>query len=341
VAPTTPRKTSGPRRPARVVAVAVAASLVAVGLTFSHRPDGTTRITVLDVGQGDAILIDGSRGARMLVDGGPDPDRLLIELDRRLPPWDRAIDVVVLTHPHEDHVAGLALLLSRYRIGRVFEPGMRGPGPGYAAWAAVLAGTSAPKRGRLATGDRIAVDDLGFVVLWPDAGRVPAEPPDAGRAINDVSIVLLGEVGGRRILLTGDVEDDVDPILAARGLPPVDFLKVAHHGSGTASTPAFLGVVRPSVAVVSAGADNPYGHPARTTLEHLAASGARVLRTDDDGSVDIVIAAGRMTVRAEGGRTRAQLPTAVAARPTRVAIGSRATPKPRATAFSCAVPSAG
>jgi competence protein ComEC len=306
-------------------------SLVAVGIAVVHRPDGLTRITVLDVGQGDAILIEGGRGGRMLVDGGPDPDRLLIELDERLPPWDRRIDVVVLTHPHEDHVAGLALLLERYRIGRVFEPGMRGPGPGYGAWQAELAEDRAPARGLLVTGDRVAVDDLHFDVLWPDPGRVPAEPPDGGRAINDVSIVLLGEVGGRRILLTGDVEDDVDPVLAARGLPPVDFLKVAHHGSGTASTVAFLGVVRPAVAVVSAGADNPYGHPARSTLDHLAAAGAAVFRTDSDGSVEAVFANGGMTVRSTGSRASAGGPRLAATRASRVGV----------PAFSCAVPSSG
>jgi competence protein ComEC len=175
------------------------------------------------------------------------------------------------------------------------------------------------------------VDDLRFAVLWPDPGRVPPEPPDTGRGINDVSIVLLGEVDGRRILLTGDVEDDVDPILAARGLPPIDFLKVAHHGSRTASTVAFLGVVRPQVAVVSAGADNPYGHPARTTLEHLAAAGARVLRTDTDGSVEVAIGGGRMSVQSTGARA--------ATFPPRVAdtTGLPATVR----AFTCAVPSSG
>jgi competence protein ComEC len=333
----------------RAVVLAVAASLVAVGLVFAHRPDGTTRITVLDVGQGDAILVEGGRGGRLLVDGGPDPDRLLIELDRRLPPWDRRIDVVVLTHPHEDHVAGLALLLSRYRIGRVFEPGMRGPGPGYAQWTSELAAPDAPPRGRLFTGDRLAVDDLALRVLWPDPGRVPAEPGDSGRSINDVSIVLLGEVDGRRVLLTGDVEDDVDPILAARGLPSIDLLKVAHHGSGTASTVAFLDVVRPSVAIVSAGADNPYGHPARTTLEHLTATGARVLRTDTDGSVEVRIGGGRMTVAPSGPRAAAVPGPAPNVAAPRLALSVpdpvAARPPPRGpvavSPFSCAVPSSG
>jgi competence protein ComEC len=319
----------GRARPMVVAALAV--SLVSVGLAVAHRPDGSTKVTVLDIGQGDAILVEGGRGGRMLVDGGPDPDRLLIELDERLPPWDRRIDVVVLTHPHEDHVAGLALLLARYRIGRVFEPGMHGPGPGYAAWDAELAAVGAPERGLLVTGDRLAVDDLQFDVLWPDPGRAPREPPDGGRSINDVSIVLLGEVGGRRILLTGDVEDDVDPLLAARGLPPIDFLKVAHHGSGTASTVAFLGVVRPAVAVVSAGADNPYGHPARSTLDNLAATGAAVFRTDTDGSVEAVFADGGMTVRASGARAADAGPRLAATGASRAAF----------PAFSCAVPSSG
>jgi competence protein ComEC len=290
-------------RAERIVTVALAASLVAAAIVIVHRPDGSTRITVLDVGQGDSILVEGGRGGRLLVDGGPDPDRLLIELDRRLPPWDRRLDAVILTHPHEDHVAGLALLLSRYRVGRVYETGMRGPGPGYKAWARALALPNAPPDGRLSTGDRLAVDDLHLRVLWPDPGKVPLEPPNGGRGINDVSVVLLGEVAGHRILLTGDVEDDVDPMLIARGLPPIDVLKVAHHGSKTASTPAFLDVVRPAVAIVSAGAGNPYGHPARSTLDRLSGTGARVLRTDTDGSVEIEIGEPGIRVATSGART--------------------------------------
>jgi competence protein ComEC len=328
---------SSPRRLPRFVVLGLAASLIATGIAVVNRPDGTTHLTVLDVGQGDAILIEGSKGGRMLVDGGPNPDRLLIELDGRLPPWDRRIDVVVLTHPHEDHVAGLALLLSRYRVGQVFEPGMRGPGPGYGEWDSALAAAGAPERGQLATGDRLAVDDLRFDVLWPDPGRVPAEPPDGGRSINDVSIVLLGEVDGRRILLTGDVEDDVDPILAKRGLPAIDFLKVAHHGSKTASTIAFLDIVRPSVAVVSAGADNPYGHPAKSTLEHLRDTGAQVLRTDTDGSVEVTIGGGNLTVAKSGPNAAlATGPRFATAATVPIAADRRSLPL-----FSCAVPSNG
>jgi competence protein ComEC len=297
-------------RSQRASLVALAVATAALGLAFAHRADGTSRITVLDVGQGDSILVEGGRGGRMLVDGGPDPNRLIVELDRRLPPWDRRIDILILTHPHEDHVAGLPLILERYRVGRIYETGMRGPGPGYAAFDRFLAGPTAPPRSILATGARISVDDIRMSVLWPDPGRVPREPPDAGRGINDVSVVLLGQVAGRRFLLTGDVEDDVDPILASRGLPPVDILKVAHHGSATASTPTFLDAARPAVAIVSAGLGNPYGHPAPSTIERLRGTGARVLRTDTDGSVSVGIAAdGAISVGTTGPRRAALLPS--------------------------------
>jgi competence protein ComEC len=342
-ASTTPRAPDRGRRPApRFAAAALAIAVGSLGMAAAHRADGTTRISVLDVGQGDSILVEGGRGGRMLIDGGPDPDRLLVELDRRLPPWDRRIDILVLTHPHEDHVAGLPLLLERYRVGRIFETGMRGPGPGYGAFARDLARPTAPPDEILATGARIGLDDIAFRVLWPDPGRVPREPPDGGRGINDVSIVLLGEVAGRRFLLTGDVEDDVDPLLAQRGLPPIDILKVAHHGSATASTPAFLDAVRPRVAIVSAGAGNPYGHPARSTIERLAATGARVLRTDTDGSVAVSIAAdGTIAVATTGARKTAAAAPVVP--PPRPATTGRAIPtlSAPAVAFSCGIPSSG
>src|SRR5207344_1873542 len=140
----------------RLAVVSLAVCVVLAGAVLASRPSGVPRVSVMDVGQGDAILVEGSRGGRLLIDGGPDPSRLLIDLDARIPPWDRRIDAVTLTHPHEDHVAGLARLLDRYRIRRVFEPGMRGPGPGYAAWLSRLAAPGAPMRLGLAAGDRLA-----------------------------------------------------------------------------------------------------------------------------------------------------------------------------------------
>jgi competence protein ComEC len=282
---------------AAVIVAAIGSAAVAEAATRN------TRLIVLDVGQGDAILLESRTGARMLVDGGPDPGQLLVELDARVPPWDRRIDIVVLTHPHEDHVAGLAALLDRYAVRTVYEPGMRGPGPGWQAWNARLA--DGPPRGILSTGARIRLGEFDLTVLWPDPGAVPLEPPDGGTGINNVSIVLLGEANGRRFLLSGDAEEDIDPRLLATRLPRLDILKVAHHGSATATTQGFLDAVRPRVAIASAGTGNPYGHPAGSTLARLRDSGARVYRTDRDGSVEIELREDGLRVTTAGARRSA------------------------------------
>ena len=288
-------------RSARALAV-VAAIVVALStLALADTAGRTTRVVMLDVGQGDALLVESRSGGRMLVDGGPDPERLLLELDARVPPWDRRIDLVVLTHPHEDHVAGLVRVLERYRVGRVFEPGMHGPGPGWDAWDAALRDRDGPPRATLAAGARLRLDEVTVTVLWPEAG-VPVEPASTGRGINDTSIILLGEANGRRFLLTGDAEDDVDPRLVARGLPRIDVLKVAHHGSATATSAALLEAARPAIALVSVGADNDYGHPAPSTLARLHDAGARVYRTDLHGTVVVDLRVDGLAVHASGAR---------------------------------------
>ncbi len=354
-APTEPSRprASRPARPIRFIAVVLAGCVAAVVIAAANRPDGRVRVTVLDVGQGDAILVEGGRGGRLLVDGGPDPDRLLVALDATIPPWDRRIDLLVLSHPHEDHVAGLARLLDRYRVGRTFEPGTIGPGPGYRAWQAGLRRLGL-QPDHLTTGDRLGVDDVRFRVLWPDPDAVPIEPADGGTAINNVSIVLLGEIGRQRFLLAGDIEEGIDPILVARGLPRVDLLKIAHHGSRTSSTGPFLDAVRPRVAVASAGAGNPYGHPTKATLDRVAARGATVLRTDRNGSVEVTLdGSTELDVRAErrdavvaagprvaDRRTAPDTATRPAAPPAAAAPGSTVVARP-GLAFSCGIATAG
>ena len=330
---TTSRWSAGSERSGRGLTTAqrwvvIAAALV-VGVSSIAMGDAATRVTrlvMLDVGQGDAILLESRGGARMLVDGGPDPDRLLMELDARIPPWDRRVDVIVLTHPHEDHVAGLVRVLERYRVGRVYEPGMHGTGPGWQAWDAALRG--GPPRSTLAAGARIQLDEIRLSVLWPEQGTVPLEPAATGRGINDTSVVMLGEADGRRFLLTGDAEDDVDPVLLAHGLPKLDVLKVAHHGSATATSAALLAVTRPTVAMISVGAGNDYGHPTAATLGRLRDAGARVYRTDQDGRIEVDLRADGVTVSTSGTRRAAAGNAAGTARRTapRTEAAARASP---------------
>ncbi|HLX34009.1 MAG TPA: ComEC/Rec2 family competence protein [Candidatus Limnocylindrales bacterium] len=349
-APTSERRIAPGRRPprvtrrARVASAALAGAVLALGLAVADRPSGHVSVTVLDVGQGDGILVESGTGLRLLVDGGPDPSGLVRTLDERLPPWDHRIDILVLTHPHEDHVAGLALLLERYRVGRVFEPGMIGPGPGYAAWIAAFSGRSPPPRATLATGDRFSLGPIAFRVLWPDPGRVPLHPADGGTAINNVSIVLLGTWGSHSLLLAGDIEQGVDPEVLARRLPHVELLKVAHHGSRTASTEPFLEAVHPAIAVVSAGLGNPYGHPAPETIARLQAITKRTYRTDLDGSVTVSWEADTIRVRTTGpARRTAEAPAGATATQPGAPATQPGAPGPPTTAaalvaFACAIP---
>ena len=288
--------------------VAICVLVASVGAT---QPDGRLNVSVLDVGQGDAIFLRGPSGRRALIDTGPDPDRLITLLDERIPAWDRRLDLVLITHPHEDHIAAVAALLDRYRITEIAEPGMIGPGPGDAAFRRRMAELGRQSR-ILAAGDSVLFDGVTLNVRWPLPGSVPLRPPDSGAAINNVSIVLDATYGARRIVLAGDVEEDVDQHLLESGLAAdqrrVDVLKVAHHGSATATTDGFLERTAPSVAVISAGWRNPYGHPSPKTVARLTDAGAKVFRTDLDGTIDISTNGTDLVANAGGGRPRPATP---------------------------------
>jgi competence protein ComEC len=303
--PTAPRqasdRTPGPslRRSYRWALAGAALLLVLAGSVVAARPDGSVHVIVLDVGQGDSILVEGDRGGRILIDGGPDANALMSDLDRYVPTWDRRLDAIVLTHPHDDHVAGLVAVVERYQVGRAFESGWSVDTPAYQAWKSALSARGLQPE-RLAAGEVLQLDDATLRVLWPDDGTVRPSylDPNAtdNRKTNDASIVLLGEYESRRFLLTGDIEEDVDPILLSRGLPVVDMLKVAHHGSATASSDVLLATVKPGVAVVSVGVNNPYGHPSGATMARLGAHSSRVFRTDQDGTVETTLDRTAVTV---------------------------------------------
>lgn len=245
---------------------------------------GELEITALDIGQGDAILITTPHGHRYLVDGGPSGIELARELGAVLPHWERRIEGVFLTHPQEDHVGGLPALFARYRVTTAFETGAENPTATLRAYEA-----RAPARKVLKAGDAFEDDGVRFEVLWPPAGY-------AGEDVNDSSLVLRITYGGTTALLTGDLEAEAQRTLLAAGPVAADILKVPHHGSKTTSA-AFLFAVEPSVALVSVGADNRYGHPAPQTLAAL--DGALILRTDLHGRVTVTSDGKRLSVRKE------------------------------------------
>jgi competence protein ComEC len=230
------------------------------------------RVSFLDVGQGDAILLDPRRGNPLLVDAGPTDAAVAATLAEH--GVDR-LAALIETHPQADHVGGVPDVLDRLRVERLVYAQRDRPSMG-AARAARTA------RVAVAAGDRLRSGGLRLDVLWPPAERLRASAfprPDP----NLLCLVMLARWHGFELLLTGDAEAQDAPV----GAGAVDVLKVAHHGSEDAGLDALLDRTRPQLAVISVGAGNPYGHPAASTLAELTAHGVQTLRTDLDGEVTI------------------------------------------------------
>ena len=244
-------------------------------------PPRELRAVFCDVGQGDAIVVPTGPGRALLVDAGPDPeavDRCLTDLGVR------ALDAVVLTHFHADHVEGLPGALAGRSVAEVVVGPIDDPEDEAERVNSWAADSGVPVR-RVVTGEERAAAGVTWRVLWPRRvirgdGSVP----------NNASIVVVVDTGGVRLLLTGDVERAAQSALLP-GLvalePAIDVLKVPHHGSRS-QDPRLVDVLRPRLAVISVGAGNTYGHPAEETVASYTAQGIPVLRTDLAGDVAVV-----------------------------------------------------
>lgn len=233
-------------------------------------------VAFLNVGQGDAILINTSGDQQILIDGGPNK-QVLAELSKVMPFYDRSIDAIILTHPHQDHVGGLVEVLKRYDVDFVFDSG---DGASLAEFAEFnkLIKEKNMKEVKVRRGMRILLGGGAyFDVLLPDV-FLDSENQHQNMVVGRLTY------GNTCFLLTGDMEreqefkilnDDID----------CDVLKVGHHGSKTSSSESFLKAVSPEIAVIQVGAKNRYGHPYQAVLERLSASVAQVFRTDVSGAV--------------------------------------------------------
>lgn len=283
---------AGRGRKIRSVAALAAALLVAWG-AWRHRPPAHPEIAMIDVGQGDAILVrDGTRA--VLVDGGgflrgDIGGRVL--LPTLLSLGVRRLDAVAMTHPDADHCAGLVDVSAYLPVGEVWM----GPGwPADGCAGRLASSVRGPKR-LLWAGQHLTVGRWKLSVLHPEETDRHGE--------NERSLVVLAEAFGRKVLLTGDAEvwAEMRLLSCCEPLFPVDVLKVAHHGSKSSTSESFLAAARPRLALISAGVANRFHHPSPVILERLEESGARLLRTDRDGMIRLgVLPSGRMRITLPG-----------------------------------------
>ncbi|WP_373299187.1 ComEC/Rec2 family competence protein [Streptomyces phaeofaciens] len=260
------------------------------------------RLAMCDVGQGDATVLAAGDGTGVVVDAGPDP--ALVDHCLRTLGITR-VPLVVLTHFHADHVAGLPGVLRGREVGAIETTGFEEP-PAQVEFVRREAAARRVPVGRAVAGERRRAGSLDWEVLWPPPrarpGPLPggpAAPVPEPEGPNDASVTLLVRSAGLRMLLLGDLEPPGQRALArspaAALLSGVDVLKVAHHGSAY-QDPGLIRLVAPRLALISCGADNPYGHPAASTVAALRAGGAAVLRTDRDGALAVVGTGGALRV---------------------------------------------
>ena len=258
-------------------------------------------IVFLDVGQGDAAFVRFPNGKTMVIDGGERSEyfdcgeQVLLPFLRYM--GVRQVDVVVASHPHNDHIGGLVALLEQMEVGHFLDSGQA-----YDSWTARRLRELIAERGvryhRVAAGDSLAgLGGVAGLVLHPTADFVDADG-NAPFGPNNGSVAFSLQHGAMRVLFTGDVEQETDPAILAWGLRlQAQLLKVAHHGSRTSSQPLFIQAVAPSVAVMSLGEGNKFKHPAPEVVVRYAAHGARVLRTDHTGAVRVRIDGAGMAVQ--------------------------------------------
>ena len=243
----------------------LAAAAVIAFIIITAQPDDNLHVSFFDVGQGDATLVQ-TGNCQVIIDGGPSPQALNLELGQKMPFWDRTIELVILTHPSSDHVTGLVELLNRYEVKQVMYPEMDFSSTIYDEWLSLVR-----EKGIKYTPVR-----AGQVILLGNGTVIevlnPQNPPLSGTQSDEDNngAGLRISRGDISFLLTADImwEGELEMIHNRAKLKST-VLKVGHHGSATSSSAGFLAVVDPQLAVISVGADNDYGHPTTEVLSRL------------------------------------------------------------------------
>lgn len=255
-----------------------------IALHAGAQSDGLLHIYFLDVGQGDAEFVD-FKGSQVLIDGGPD-SKILQELGRVMPFYDHSIDLLVLTHPHADHVAGLIEVLKKYKVGQIIENYTPYNTAGYAEW-------NKEKFSVKATQARAGqVIDLGegarLTILYPF--NPEADDSEVLKNPHDAMVVSRLDYGDQSVLFSGDAEAKTEYKLISNGANlGARFLKIGHHGSKTSTTDDFLKAVNPVMAFIEVGRKNKYGLPYQGILDRLENYGIKYYRTDIDGAIELIL----------------------------------------------------
>jgi competence protein ComEC len=257
--------------------------VIALGLEWQKLPRGRVTFVMFDVGQGDSLFLQTPSGRQVLMDAGPDLS-VLTRLGEVMPKTDRTIDLLILSHPHLDHLAAFPEILRRYRVKAVMLAGMQYPGERYREMLEEMQ----KKHVQILIPDPLKDLDLGdgivLDVLWPEPGFFGRQTDED--AVNNTSVALRVLFDNQSILLAGDMEEPEEAAILKSGADvSATILKIAHHGSKTSTSTGFLLSVDPELALISAGRNNKFRHPNSEILERLSHFKIPTRITKDEGSI--------------------------------------------------------
>ena len=249
---------------------------------LSVKPSDT--VVFFNIGQGDAILIQ-EGDIQLLVDGGNSRE-ILYELPKYMPFYDRHIEYILLTHPHDDHLVGLLNVVQRYSVGEILYYPVCYNNPNYKT---LISGNT--KERTISAGDAISLNTLKINILWPRAGELTEQNcfKSFDGNINNDSVVLEFEFLNKNFLLMADAEKKVEDILVTENIltKKYDILKAGHHCSKTSSSETFLKAISPKYAICSSGEGNKFGHPSSETLQNFSNLSVQYLITYEEGNIQI------------------------------------------------------
>ena len=236
---------------------------------------GTLKVSYIDVGQADSILIQ-QGSSSMLIDAGNNEDSNTVK-NYISNQGITKLDYVIGTHPHEDHIGGMDYIINSFKIGKIYMPKATANTKTFRDVASAIKGK----------GLKVTAPVVGQIFKVGNATATILAPNSSGyEDLNNFSIVIRVTFGSSSFMFDGDGEDVSENEMLAKGLNvSADVLKVGHHGSNSSTTEAFLNKVNPKYAVISVGKDNSYGHPHKSTMDKLKAKGIKVYRTDENGTI--------------------------------------------------------
>lgn len=275
---------------------------ISQGKHLVNRIKDCSTVSFLDIGQGDSVLLNNNRGEQILIDGGSSP-KILVELGKVMPSWDKKIELMILSHSHADHVNGLAYTIKNFKIDHLLLNGATDANNQALSSLITIAKAQGTAISFAKSNLRFQIKPFDILIMAPETSYLGKSPPqnlNNTSIIGKITIKDASTTDKTSLFFSGDAELEAEAELIELSQKynwnlQATIFKAGHHGSRTSSSQALLDLIKPKIVVIQSGEDNSYGHPHLETLEKLARMGIKTYRNDLDGTVNFRICANKIS----------------------------------------------